>query len=213
MTRIVFADTETTSLDRDTREIWEIGLIIRDPGCPDREVEIIVADADFTFANPYSLDIGRAYERHPKFTGRNKVGDGAPLYMSQADAAAAVEEETRKATIVGMVPNFDTLNFEVLLQRHGLPYSGHYHLLDAENLILGYLWGQRSAGRDVPDPGMPRWDSDELSRMVGVEPPGDLDRHTAIGDARWTRDLWDVVSSNLGRYESVSESPALLRVP
>jgi hypothetical protein len=186
-------DTEATDLNPHTREIWEVGLIIREPGCPDRERVIIVVDADFTFANVMSLDIGRAYERHPKFTGKTETGEGAPEYLSQAEAAAVIEAETRKATIVGMVPNFDTANFEVLLNRHGLPFSGHYHLVDVETLIVGYLRGQLSAGRDVPDPGQPRWKSDDLSRLVGVEPPGDQDRHTALGDARWTRDLWDVV--------------------
>lgn len=188
-------DTETTDLNPHTRETWEVGLIIREPGQPDRERAIIVVDADFTVANVYSLDVGRAYERHPKFTGRTETGEHAPEYLTQAETAAQVEAETRKATIVGMVPDFDKANFEVLLNRHGWPFAGHYHLVDVENLIVGYLRGQRSAGRDVPDPGLPRWESDELSRMVGVEPPGEQDRHTALGDARWVRDLWDVVMS------------------
>lgn len=196
MTRIVFTDTEATNLDPDTREITEAAFIIRDPGQLDREVEIVIEDADFTFANVRSLEIGGAYQRHPRFGAPKRTGDGAPLYLSQAEAAVVIERETRHAQIIGQVVNFDAFNYETLLKRHGLPWSGYYDMINPDQLIVGYLRGQRSAGRDVPDPGLPPWDSDELSRMVGVEPPGEGVRHTALGDARWVRDLWDVVMSD-----------------
>jgi DNA polymerase III epsilon subunit-like protein len=33
-----------------------------------------------------------------------------------------------------------------------------------------------------------------LSRKVGVEPPGEGVAHTALGDARWARDVYDAVT-------------------
>lgn len=41
-------------------------------------------------------------------------------------------------------------------------------------------------------PALP-WRSDELSRLIGVEPPGEAERHTALGDARWAARAWDAV--------------------
>lgn len=190
--RIVFFDTETTEL-RDDREIWEYGLIIRDPGRVDREFQAIITDVDFSWANPVSLRIGGAYERHPAL-----ALDGAKLvkgvnYLEQRRAAKILEMETRGAFIIGAVPDFDTSGAKNLLRRNGLPWSGHYHLVDIENLVVGYLRGLHASGVPDMDPGLPPWSSDELSRMVGVEPPGADQRHTALGDARWVRDQWDLI--------------------
>jgi DNA polymerase III epsilon subunit-like protein len=41
-----------------------------------------------------------------------------------------------------------------------------------------------------PKPINSRW----LSRQVGVEPPGPDVAHTALGDARWARDVYDAVT-------------------
>ena len=44
----------------------------------------------------------------------------------------------------------------------------------------------------LPAPALP-WDSDEISRVVGVD-PDDFDRHTALGDARWARAIYDAIT-------------------
>ncbi|WP_267595512.1 hypothetical protein [Carbonactinospora thermoautotrophica] len=38
------------------------------------------------------------------------------------------------------------------------------------------------------------WRSDELSIACEVEPAPPEDRHTALGDARWARDLYDAIT-------------------
>lgn len=50
MTRIVFCDTETTSL-RPDRRAWEVGLIVRDPDRREREFQWFVRSED--------LDLGK----------------------------------------------------------------------------------------------------------------------------------------------------------
>lgn len=40
------------------------------------------------------------------------------------------------------------------------------------------------------------WDSDNLSRMVGVDPDR-FDRHTAMGDALWTQAIYDRIVYDL----------------
>jgi hypothetical protein len=48
-----------------------------------------------------------------------------------------------------------------------------------------------------------RW----LSRQVGVEPPGEGVAHTALGDARWARDVHDAITRDPRRgAEAVTAS-------
>ena len=182
--RIVFLDTETTSL-RPDRRAWDIGIIVREPGKPDTEHFWFVAasDLDLGNADPMSLKIGRFYERHPEY---KPGGDGYGDTVPEADAMHYVEALTRGAHLVGAVPNFDAEVLGARMRAHGICPSWHYHLQDFETLIIGYL---RGLGQ-VPE--FP-WKSDELSRTIGVEPPGDDDRHTALGDARWAARVWDAV--------------------
>lgn len=37
------------------------------------------------------------------------------------------------------------------------------------------------------------WKSEDLSRRVGVEPPGEDERHTALGDARWAERIYNAI--------------------
>jgi hypothetical protein len=109
---------------------------------------------------------------------------------------------THGAHMIGNVTSFDTIAFERLMRRQGLLASWHYHLIDVENLAVGYLKGlakgiSPSTGR-LPMAGaevlsqLP-WDSDALSEALGVKPPSDDERHTALGDARWALAMWDAV--------------------
>lgn len=43
----------------------------------------------------------------------------------------------------------------------------------------------------------PPWNSEQLSRLVGVEPAPEHERHTAMGDARWAQRIYTAVT--LGR--------------
>jgi hypothetical protein len=93
-----------------------------------------------------------------------------------------------------MVPSFDE---ERLRRMHtakygdSRPVTWHYHLIDVEAVMVG-----AHVARFGAPPALP-WDSDELSRSVGVEPPSGDDRHTALGDARWALDAWVAVAGRL----------------
>lgn len=41
--------------------------------------------------------------------------------------------------------------------------------------------------------------SHDLSRLVGVQPPAEPVRHTAMGDALWARAWWDAMTSAVSR--------------
>jgi hypothetical protein len=184
MTKIVAIDCETTSL-RPDRRAWEIAVITREPGKPDREESWFIAaeDLDLGNADLMSLKIGRFHERHPQYA----PGGSVKMTHREHPALRAVEARTRGAHLVGAVPNFDAEVLGSRMRANGICPSWHYHLQDFETLIAGYLRGQ---GEMVPP--LP-WRSDDLSRLIGVEPPGPEERHSALGDAKWALRAYDAV--------------------
>ena len=179
-TPLVFMDTETTGLALDD-DIWEFAAIRREgDGSHDYPLHLFIEhDPDKAAKLPESFrrDLESRFDPH--------------FAVSPRDAARLIAHilrpgERGKAHVVGAVPNFDTERVALLLTAHGLTPPWHHHLIDVENLAVGF-----ARGRFRADPPLP-WDSDDLSRTVGVEPPGD-GRHTAMGDAMWARDIYDRV--------------------
>ena len=186
MTRIVFLDTETTSLRHD-RRAWEVGLITRsEDGTLDKEHQwfIDLRDLDLGNADLFSLNIGRFHERHPQVGGIAKTNG----VMREDEAMRRIEQLTRGAHLVGAVPNFDAEVLGARMREHGICPSWHYHLCCVENLAVGYL-----AARG--EPVAPPWSSDDLSTKIGVSVESD-DRHTALGDARWAMRIYDAVTGH-----------------
>lgn len=172
---LVFLDTETTSLRHD-RRAWEIGLIARDDAGQEAELSwfIDLDDLDMGNADLMSLKIGRFHDRHPDVSG-----EGGATY-SESTALLDIEDCARGATIVGAVPWFDTDVLGQRMRANGICPSWHYHLVDVETLAAGAL--------KMPPP----WDFDKLLAAYGLT-YDEADRHTALGDARMVRDLYDAV--------------------
>ena len=194
--RIVVADTETVTLAADTGLIWEIGLIDRSSG----QEYLWHIRPDLTYADPNSVRFSRYYERcavagrttaaamvlsHPKLAkGKRQVTQAAKVAHEVAGLLA-------DAVLVGAVPDFDARMFRAWLRSHNECAAFHYHLQDVETLVWGYLLGLRAAGQDVEIP-PPPLKSDALSLAVGVDPEK-FERHTALGDCRWTNAQLDIV--------------------
>lgn len=140
--------------------------------------------------------------------------------LPMAQVAHNVAHYLDGAHVVGAVPDFDTRFLRPWLRRWGHTATHHYHLIDVETLAVGYIHGHaagvraamtstdaeagarlraavtRAAPATVPSPRAPSlpWSSEDLTRAVGLEPPSEEDRHTALGDVRWARDMWDAVT-------------------
>jgi len=182
MTKLVFLDTETSGLDVRLHEVWEVGAIVR---CEDEETQSV--DQEYHWFLPINLDkadlialhIGKYFERHP-------YRDPKIEYSKVANETVFAREFmnlTLGAHIVGAVPNFDTEFIKPILYRNNCIPAWHYHLVDIEALAAGHL--------HLPPP----WKSDTVFEAMGYKIIEE-DRHTALGDARVVRDIYDLVMKN-----------------
>ena len=209
MTPLVFLDTETTGIHPE-REVWEVGMIRRDD-TGQRELQFFV-EVDLAKADPFGLSVGRFYERHPQ--GRwlsNRMTEGhVPDPHRAGMAAELVAMWTHGAHVIGSVPSFDTVSLDRLLRSQGLIPAWHYHLIDVENLAVGYLAAaaQVAEGYNRPyelwqDGGSitaaelreiitPPTKSRPVAELLGIT-QSEEDQHTALGDARWAMAVYDAV--------------------
>ena len=183
-TNVCFVDTETTGLDPDRHEIWEVGLIL--PDGSEHEWQLPV---DLSRADPIALNIGRFHER--RWAGRHWPNDeGKAVVVPTARFAYDFVALTRGLHLAGAVVSFDAERLWKLLRANGECPMWHYHIIDVEALAAGWLRAQL-------DPSLwtiaqPPWKSEDLSRAVGVD-PDQFDRHTALGDARWAMAIYEAV--------------------
>ena len=193
MSGVCFVDTETTGLDPDRHEIWEVGLITPDGGEWDWQL-----DVDLSRADPIALNIGRFHERRfqSALPYRNEIEVSGGNRRSHEQFAEEFVALTRGLHLAGAVVSFDAERLWRLLRAHGQCPMWHYHLIDVEALTVGYLARKvhenAEAGFDDSlRPTLP-WKSEDLSRAVGVDPDR-FDRHTALGDARWAKAIYEAV--------------------
>jgi DNA polymerase III epsilon subunit-like protein len=182
----LFVDCETTGLDPDRNEVWEVAAIVRDTetGTKLNNGKITYDDIEhhwFLYVNLekadlIALNIGRYFERHPTMLDRSKPDD----VTNDTSFAREFFRLSIGAHIIGSVPDFDTRFLSKILRRNNLIPAWHYHLVCAENLAAGALQME------------PPWKSDDLAEQLGYKRNKE-DRHTALGDAREVRDWYDLV--------------------
>jgi hypothetical protein len=202
---IAFVDCETTHLSAEIGEAWEVAVILREQdGEETTDTEYVWQFVpDLTKADPEALRIGGFEERFnvpfgldadAAFTG---YGSDPVVPMTRAQAVSAILSVLRGAILVGSNPGFDDRFLRKLLGPGGAQW--HYRPLCIATLAAGKKLGmaeiiRRFGGKPLPSDEVPLpFSSRDLSRWTGVEPPGPGVAHTALGDARWARDVWDAV--------------------
>jgi len=172
---LLFLDTETTGLDHDD-EVWEIAAIRRERGLETPFHTFVMHDTSRAAALPESFRLDHATRFDPAAAVTTRTAIGQINHLARGGAH-----------IVGAVPDFDVRHLARMRRTNGMngPAPWHYHLIDVENLAVGWLAGR---GWTLTPP----WHSGDLSRAVGVEPT-DYARHTAMGDVRWAMAIYDAV--------------------
>lgn len=176
MSPLVFLDCETLGLDI-TDPIWEVAAIRREPDGTETRHHWHVGGE---FGQPVTPAPGFPEWFRADFDRRYGVDQPIEPWPYVASQLELLFRD--RPHVVGAVPNFDT---ERIAHQFGVD-GWHYHLIDVENLAVGYL-----SGRGEPLPPLP-WNSDDLSRAVGVDPDR-FRRHEAMADAEWARAIYDRV--------------------
>lgn len=204
MSGVAFIDTETTGLDPDRNPIWEIAVIVDD-------VEHV-----WTVDGWWNLPIFADHEVPPTndlyasqwVLDNTRFGDYRTLQPAGLSPFASIErfaELVDGRHLVGAVPSFDEerlrREYRKYIDEHATQFPWHYHLIDVEAMAVGAYSERRrqSAADDISNDGhetltkltLP-WNSDELSRSVGVD-SHKFDRHTALGDARWAKRMYEAM--------------------
>lgn len=194
MTKIVFGDVETTGTLPDRHHIWELALIVRDIKADPATTADTWTDTEYCWqirpdlstADPMALKIGRYYSR-TVFEGLS-VGDTIrvkhPDHSGEAPTADELAQEVAwlldGATLAAANVAFDAAFLDRFLRANGQAPAWDYHLLEMESYAAGAFGLE------------PKWKLDQLLGLAGVTVAPE-DRHSALGDARAIRDLYDAV--------------------
>ncbi len=178
---VCYVDSETLGLDADVHPIWEVGLIteLGEEHC----WQLQITQREIDLAHPKALEISGFHERYD----RKKAIDPWEFCLEFDDLTKGVH-------LVGAVILFDEERLRRMFWKEGMTPSWHYHVICVEALAVGYLCGSFVSNGDydrrgiVPLP----WNSKDLSRRLGVD-PDQFEEHTALGDARWARAIYEKV--------------------
>jgi hypothetical protein len=193
MTAIVFLDTETTGLSIED-DIWEFAAVRREDDGSEAELHLFIEHSPLKCTRLPASFLADHQKRFPA-AGASKWHEDV---VTRGEAAKLIDgffqERPRvvgqeRPHVVGAVPNFDTERIARLCGEWFDDWRApwHHHLIDVENLAVGYL---AAKGEAVPLP----WHSDALSARLGITAPRD-ERHTAMGDVRWAMRIYDAVTS------------------
>lgn len=163
---LCFIDTETTGLDPDRHEIWEVACIIRTyvEGEDLEKVQESAGDlgvvaafgesryvwqlpVDLGRADTIALNIGHFHERRSNYFNEGAPSTGYVHDVLNDDDVGLVAwchdfaRLTWGAHMIGMVPSFDTDRLWRLLRAHGACPGWHYQPIDVETLAVGAILG------------------------------------------------------------------------
>ena len=203
MTRIAFFDTETTGLeDAGPHEMWEFGMVLRRDDDPTTDTEYAWQwVVDLTHADPKALEINGYHTRNQALRAGMAPGQGVavtdaarwlipnPVERSEAgelfvaplttlQIAWTIGELLDGAHVAAANVDFDVRFTKKFLQAHRIKARWDYHHVE----IQSYAAGRRGL--------RPPWKFATLLDLYGVPLPEGA-AHTALGDARGVRDLWD----------------------
>lgn len=188
MNTLAFVDTECVGLDVWAgHRPWEVAAIIRHPDGGETE-HVWQIRPDLATADDVALAVGRYAERCVLRDGwEGALFEGGQPWRATAWAVADdIRQVLHGATLVGANVSFDREMLAALLHDHGLTPSWHYRPTCVEVLVQGAMRLPVPPGlKDAADLTGVKYDPDEL--------------HTALGDARLARSIYDAVMAGGAR--------------
>lgn len=146
------------------------------------EIGIVVGKEEFECSLPFQLS-----RSNPKALEVNGWGkrEFAPL-MHPQDAVAQIWSLTQDCYLVGQNVRFDERFVESLMRAHGIVPEWNFRLVELSSLVAG-VQGL-----------MPPIRSSEITAITGIE---NKYKHTALGDAKWDRDIFQWCMDQAGNPE------------
>lgn len=183
---VVFLDTETTGLNPQLDQIWDVAWCFRD-------FETLT-ETWYQFYVQH--DTGRAKSLPPEYLADYQERYRPDEAVSRAQIGWLLADTIKPAKggpaplLVGSNPQFDTRRLEGTFVEGRVEAPWLYKPFDVEAAVSGYLLGRAKAknNRYQPDAGI--LNSNALSRALGVE-PANFNRHTGHGDVAWARAQFD----------------------
>lgn len=182
---IVFLDVETTGNNPEVHEVAEVSMIYW--GKPsdsegsgighlieERWVEqTFFVPANLGKAQPDALRVNRLIQRgYLDYLASVKQLPG-DWPRAIREAAAQVVTITAGKFLASDGVSFDVSFLKKLIRGAGLCHAWDRHQIDINSYAAGALGLQ------------PPWKGKDLGKLLNVPEPGEADRHTALGDARW----------------------------
>lgn len=183
MSTLIWADVETTGTEPARHHAWDIALIVRDTMLSDAEHQWFIKP-DLSTADRIALQVGGYYKRT---AGLKAAGsrEKSPKWSDPVKTVPLIASLLDGAVLIGQNPWFDASFLSALLKRHGHVLTCDYHYQNLGSLVTGWLLGR---GEPVPSSRK----LDDLAKAAGLDLDG-YERHTALGDCRLGRDLWDLI--------------------
>lgn len=179
--KIAFIDIETTGLDPRIADLVEVGIIV-----DDYEFEYFNANVDTAHASIDAMRINRYYERY----------DDAKKAMQPRAMAQSIARLTSGCVLAGANVHFDKHFLEDWMTEVGFVPAWDYHVLDVPTYAAAYLNTIASLNphQEVKPIVPPYRMNNELLRRLGLT-RDEAAKHTALGDARTAKMVWDYVSA------------------
>lgn len=204
---LVIVDTETTGLDPDTEQVFEIAVYDLDTDT--YKTWTIEPHPDTIEAmHPKAAEVNRYHERTADKDWLWTVEHYSHGYENKEvhDMLHDLSNWLDGNHILGAVPDFDARFLTTMYKAFDFDAPRwHYHLIDIEAVAVGYmlhakaLHGLSSSTEawlkvqqidqllELP------YKSDDLAAWFGVEPAPEVERHTALGDVMWTKRWWEAM--------------------
>lgn len=152
--KIAIVDTETTGLNRQIHQIFEIAVTVGDPNADGSGYEwterVFHLDVKRGAADPGAFRVNNFYDRLNAAESEDtdffwkipcKGFYGGRTWSDPGYVAREVAGLLAGRTVIGAVPDFDAYRLEDWLKAHGECGAWDYHLVDVETLVSGYVRG------------------------------------------------------------------------